>query len=449
MRKVAFQNVAFLILLVSVVTGCRIDPNAEREIALLRSEILDLEDQYYTLRSRCSVADPQLVGLDGESPGVQYYEPSVNALPLSSHESNRREFFQGPLAFNNGSQSRQGSQTRGGIENGPANNCGCETQLAQQYQGQQFPVQPNFAQQYPVQQNFVQTVQPDIIYEDQAFYPDTTPLKYAPREPSSINANIPELAAPDVLPSFEPSELDPPQSILSSETTQPGFDEEFDDVEFNADEYSIDSVAPLEAPYEPYEYEPTVAGISINRLHSGGHDLDGRPGHEGLVLLVQPESLAGEIIQTPGSLNIVVTDPQLRRPKNLIAQWQFAPGEVQNFFVKEELAEQGILLHLPWDSLPPQNRKLLVNVKFTTDNNSVFESTREIEIEPPAYNYSADDPIVTQWVERDDRWKDIAVERRPNNNRTIQAPSFSRSRIPTRPASSQRQISSPEWKPVR
>ena len=52
MRKVAFQNVAFLILLVSVVTGCRIDPNAEREIALLRSEILDLEDQYYTLRSR-------------------------------------------------------------------------------------------------------------------------------------------------------------------------------------------------------------------------------------------------------------------------------------------------------------------------------------------------------------------------------------------------------------
>ena len=44
-----------LLLIVGVLlsTGCRMNPRAEREIALLRAEILDLEDQYYSLKSRC------------------------------------------------------------------------------------------------------------------------------------------------------------------------------------------------------------------------------------------------------------------------------------------------------------------------------------------------------------------------------------------------------------
>ncbi|MEZ6094932.1 MAG: hypothetical protein R3C03_11990 [Pirellulaceae bacterium] len=39
-------------------TGCNADPGARREIQLLRAEILELEDRYYSLKSRCGdVAD--------------------------------------------------------------------------------------------------------------------------------------------------------------------------------------------------------------------------------------------------------------------------------------------------------------------------------------------------------------------------------------------------------
>ena len=45
----------FIILITAccLLTGCRVNPRAEREIALLRAEILDLEDQYYALKDRC------------------------------------------------------------------------------------------------------------------------------------------------------------------------------------------------------------------------------------------------------------------------------------------------------------------------------------------------------------------------------------------------------------
>ena len=47
--------------------GCRVNPNAEREIALLRAEILDLEDQYFSLKSQRDTAVDQLRDCQGPS----------------------------------------------------------------------------------------------------------------------------------------------------------------------------------------------------------------------------------------------------------------------------------------------------------------------------------------------------------------------------------------------
>ena len=40
-----------LTILCALALGCNSDPNCRRETALLRSEILDLEDKYYLLKS--------------------------------------------------------------------------------------------------------------------------------------------------------------------------------------------------------------------------------------------------------------------------------------------------------------------------------------------------------------------------------------------------------------
>ena len=53
-----------------------------------------------------------------------------------------------------------------------------------------------------------------------------------------------------------------------------------------------------------------VASISINPSATRGEDLDGIPGDEGVVLLVQPRSDSGNVIQTTGDLTVSIIDPR-------------------------------------------------------------------------------------------------------------------------------------------
>lgn len=410
MRNVACLSMLFLL---TISMGCRIDPSAEREIALLRSEILDLEDQYYSLKSQCGTTAEN--NIDGD---IQYYDGGQNVEYLPQGDPGiivgEDVMLNEPLH----SPSGQIYGAAGGRFGQTIESCDCPTQGL------------SYAQNY----------QPNVIFNE----PAVNPNQPAPSERISAQSEEYQTRLPESIVDRD-TELDSYRpgiaSLRGQERREPQTREsdlaeiEFDD--FDANEYSLSP---------PQNEEVGVAGINIDRIASGGQDLDGIPGHEGLVLLIQPESIDGEVVQTSGRLSIEVTDPKLRRPRNSIASWQFSPHEVQNFFVKEQLSEQGILLHLPWDRNAPENRKLLVHVEFTTNDDRVFEATREFEIEPPEISYSPEDPIISQWVERDKRWKDLPSSQ-PQNfaNKT----GTLRSRIPTRPASSQRQVSQPEWRPVR
>lgn len=468
------RNVAcLLVLLLSTIsTGCRIDPNAEREIALLRSEILDLEDQYYTLQSQCG-QQGEFVGND-----IQYYDAGQNNGSLSRVDVAPDNFnagepvnvalgqevilhgpvpqqipgqIYGPVGGRFESNSASRSETRSGSGSRLGNlirnpfrkqkgtssgnqitNCDCQPQPMQ------YPSPVQYAG--PVQQHY----QPNIVFNEPAintFGPAPGAIFNSVAQEPTLRSQSMVEKTPD---EHDDDEIEyEPRDVSSRE---PSNDEvEFDD--FNADDYSLSPG--LTAPGNALAFAPNldVAGINIDRIASGGQDLDGLPGHEGLVLLIQPESIDGEVVQTPGRLSVEVTDPKIRRPRNSIGSWQFSPYEVQNFFVKEEVTDQGILLHLPWDGVAPANRKLLVHVQFTTDDNRMFEATREFEIEPPGVSYSADDPMISQWVERDDRWKEFPTKNQTQNYAN-DSRSF-RSQVPSRPASSQRLIGQPQWKPVR
>lgn len=59
-------------LVVLILAGCQTDPQATREIALLRAEILDLEDQYYALKSQHEEAVNTLRAIEGDiAPGTE------------------------------------------------------------------------------------------------------------------------------------------------------------------------------------------------------------------------------------------------------------------------------------------------------------------------------------------------------------------------------------------
>ncbi len=52
-----------------------------------------------------------------------------------------------------------------------------------------------------------------------------------------------------------------------------------------------------------------VARISLNSRLTGGYDFDGKPGDEGLLVVVEPQNSAGQYLPLPGDLEIEVSDP--------------------------------------------------------------------------------------------------------------------------------------------
>ncbi len=70
---------AVILVMLSALVGCQTDPRARREIALLRAEVVAMEDRYYALKSRCGDDNGADYG-DGTS-GVQIDYGSGDAEP--------------------------------------------------------------------------------------------------------------------------------------------------------------------------------------------------------------------------------------------------------------------------------------------------------------------------------------------------------------------------------
>ena len=332
-----------LIFVCTLLTGCRVNPRAEREIALLRAEILDLEDQYYALKDRCEEK--------GVSTDSQYYDS---------------EFVDGECID-------------------------CEPGT--------------------------------IIYENPA---DAT----YDRAPTEVN------------PSEELESIEP--------TIDDGTSSRLEILPHTGD------VLPEKVSYSggnrSGNRQDIISSIAIDRNSSRGEDIDGIPGHEGLSLLIQPLDDYGNIHKIAGKLMVRISESKSENVERQIGLWQFTPRETESFFVRDEVPEQGILLHLPWDGLIPTERVLRVFVRYTTRDNRKLDTQFRIQVDPPGSAYSIEDPLVAGWVEKDDRWKDIEFEpaspssvARENDPRAVgREPAF-RAKTPN----TEQRISAPGWRPVR
>jgi hypothetical protein len=150
------------------------------------------------------------------------------------------------------------------------------------------------------------------------------------------------------------------------------------------------------------QIRPSMATeIVVNRSATRGQDVDGVVGDEGLNLMIQPRTASGQVILQSGDLSVSLVDPKLRKR---IGFWRFLPEEVELFFVNDEIASEGILLHLPWDEATPRRARLLVHVEFVTADGRVLKTSSDVLIKPPSRDYSPDDPLVARWTQRDPRW---------------------------------------------
>ena len=96
------RPVLLIVALLTLLVGCRTNPRATREIALLRSEILDLEDQYYALKSKHRDAVNELRAMRGEPPidsddigcddcDGAIYDQGIESGPVIEIEGPRRD----------------------------------------------------------------------------------------------------------------------------------------------------------------------------------------------------------------------------------------------------------------------------------------------------------------------------------------------------------------------
>jgi hypothetical protein len=126
-----------------------------------------------------------------------------------------------------------------------------------------------------------------------------------------------------------------------------------------------------------------VAMITINERLTGGFNLDGGVGHEGIVTVVEPRDAHGRLIGAAAPVSVVVLDPALSGEAARIARWDFSPGEVAKLYRKTPLSE-GIHLEMVWPEEVPIHSRLHLYVRYTTDDGRKLEADRDIDIDTPA-----------------------------------------------------------------
>ncbi|HUY36378.1 MAG TPA: hypothetical protein VMV69_26810 [Pirellulales bacterium] len=125
-----------------------------------------------------------------------------------------------------------------------------------------------------------------------------------------------------------------------------------------------------------------VRQITLNRRLTGGHNVDGRPGDEGVMVVVEPLDEAGGLIETSGDISMVVLDPAQHGEASRVARWDFTAAEAAKHLQRTPMGD-GLHFTMPWPHSPPVNRTLNLYVRYTTSDGRRLQAEKQIEIDPP------------------------------------------------------------------
>jgi hypothetical protein len=158
---------------------------------------------------------------------------------------------------------------------------------------------------------------------------------------------------------------------------------------------------PREASRSGRPVDVEVSRIVLNSRLTGGYDFDGKPGDEGLLVVVEPQNAAGQYVALPGDLVIEVLDPSVQGPASRLAQWQFDASETVPH-LRQTLLGRGFHLQLPWPLHPPTSSKLQVIASYRTPTGTRLADRRDIRVDVvmpgPAYHSVAGAGLPDQFV---------------------------------------------------
>lgn len=161
----------------------------------------------------------------------------------------------------------------------------------------------------------------------------------------------------------------------------PGGEEPSDAPPFNP------GVEPIPAPdAEGAIEDPNVNDVTFHRLLTGGYDIDGQPGDDGLSVVLEPRNPRGELVRTPGDVEIALIDPD-RGDGGRVAQWKFTAAELAEYWERRAVGE-GFFLELPWPSRAPDSRQLELIATYRTPRGKRLIAERRVAIDPPGGRFA-------------------------------------------------------------
>jgi len=131
----------------------------------------------------------------------------------------------------------------------------------------------------------------------------------------------------------------------------------------------------------PLPADQTVKTISLNR-RTGGWNSDGKPGDDGITVVVEPRNGRGEVVAVPGSVVIAVWDPAIEGEAGLYSKWDFAVTDAGAMF--RSLAaggSGGMHFELKWPEGPPAHSKLALFVRYVTADGRRLQAEKELHID--------------------------------------------------------------------
>lgn len=366
--------IGFCFVVISL--GCNADPSCRRETALLRAEILDIEDKYAVLQSRYESTATELHQYTGAPIDQTMYGATSNYhdVILNQEIISDNGAYPGYVESYPSEQVIYGNSVQsyplgtGIIVEGPA------VQLGSPY-SQEIIAAPS--------QGFGTPVDGGIINESHGegvLVPNESPFQAPPQNENSLPL---------------------PSDTRNRRGVRP------DDFELELPGQNRRSIPALQASTtlngrRTNKTKP-VTEILVNRTMTSGQDVDNSPGDEGLNLLLQTKDAKGQIVLQGGELTVSLIDPKQRQR---IGFWRFLASETELFFVDKAQDTDGILLHLPWDESVPQRARLLVHVQFVTLDGRTLTTSSDVLIKPPTNDYSPEDPRVINWTQSDALWGD-------------------------------------------
>ena len=129
---------------------------------------------------------------------------------------------------------------------------------------------------------------------------------------------------------------------------------------------------------------PTGSGITCRDISlgvgTGGYDADGKPGDEGLQVILVPKDSDGSAIKIPGRLTIAAYDLARDGTKTPVGLWEVSPEKLRAYW-QTGLLSTGYKLALQWHT-PPVSDKVRVIVRLTTLDGRPFETDKDVTVKP-------------------------------------------------------------------